>query len=222
MSAGQGGGARRSRCILVLGTHGSGTSAVAGILHTLGVMMGEKLIGGGPTNPKGHFEDAIFRRLLYRFRKDPTALPEMAVYILRQYTRHTLWGIKEPALNEAILKLASCFAKHEYRVIATRRDRLATARSYLVKWPERTTIEKHLVYQDRIMGNRDRFIEERKPTLLWVDYNELTERPEEVAPKIAEFAFEGFPPPDAARLRKAIEFIDPALNHRREREPQAG
>lgn len=52
-------------CFLVLGTPRSGTSMVAGVLHHLGVRMGEHIEGdrwdwGGPDewNGKGHFADA--------------------------------------------------------------------------------------------------------------------------------------------------------------------
>ena len=45
-------------CVIVFGHHRSGSSALAGVIHNLGVSMGSKLlVGNRATNPKGHFED---------------------------------------------------------------------------------------------------------------------------------------------------------------------
>lgn len=46
------------KTIVVLGVHRSGTSLTAGVLKSLGVMMGEVLLEKGFGNPVGHFEDS--------------------------------------------------------------------------------------------------------------------------------------------------------------------
>lgn len=46
-----------STCILVLGMHRSGTSAVAGALARCGVEVGDRLIEAAPDNPRGYFEN---------------------------------------------------------------------------------------------------------------------------------------------------------------------
>jgi len=48
-----------SVCVIVLGTHRGGTSAVAGIVHHLGYFIAPKqhLLGSKQANPKGFFED---------------------------------------------------------------------------------------------------------------------------------------------------------------------
>ena len=46
--------------IIVLGGHRSGTSAVAGVCHELGLFMGQSLIGKSRDNARGHFEDVEF------------------------------------------------------------------------------------------------------------------------------------------------------------------
>lgn len=45
------------KCVLVLGMHRSGTSALAGLLHSLGVSMGKSLLEAEEINPKGFFEN---------------------------------------------------------------------------------------------------------------------------------------------------------------------
>lgn len=96
-----------SRGVLVIGTHRSGTSAVAGALHALGVHMGSRLLGASEANPRGHFEDIGFLTLNDRIVgdwRDPT--PDPSPYDLGEYrTRvesreaaRALWGIKDPRL----------------------------------------------------------------------------------------------------------------------------
>lgn len=56
--------------------HRSGTSFVAGLLHSAGLFLGDRLLAADPTNPRGHFEDLDFldfHRMLLRahgFRDD--------------------------------------------------------------------------------------------------------------------------------------------------------
>lgn len=54
-----------SNCILVLGTPRSGTSCVAGVLHHLGVPMGERLMPADEWNPAGYFQDEDFEDILH-------------------------------------------------------------------------------------------------------------------------------------------------------------
>ena len=49
---------------IIMGMHRSGTSAIAGLLHTNGIVMGEERFfrpEPSPENPKGYFEDVRFR-----------------------------------------------------------------------------------------------------------------------------------------------------------------
>lgn len=50
----------RGPVLVVAGMHRSGTSCVAGLLHSAGLFLGEHLLGADPTNPSGHFEDLEF------------------------------------------------------------------------------------------------------------------------------------------------------------------
>jgi hypothetical protein len=95
--------------IIVLGQGRSGTSTVAGILHHLGVYMGEGLLPSTPDNPKGSFEDARFVDIHTRMiggdwkhpkisamKVDPL-LPEYEA-LVEDMNRHELWGLKDPRL----------------------------------------------------------------------------------------------------------------------------
>ncbi len=59
---------KQPKTIIILGMHRSGTSMVAGVLHNLGINMGDACIGASVNNPYGHFEDinliALNQRIL--------------------------------------------------------------------------------------------------------------------------------------------------------------
>ena len=86
-----------SRCILVLGTGRSGTSAVGGILYKLGVWMGDGFVGRDQTNPWGTFEDA---ELFYvtRQMKSGIVRPEAYKALIERRNQRPLWGWKDPGL----------------------------------------------------------------------------------------------------------------------------
>lgn len=49
----------KQTCLLILGMHRSGTSALSGVLHTLGVYQGTHFISPRAENPKGFFENSL-------------------------------------------------------------------------------------------------------------------------------------------------------------------
>lgn len=52
-----------AKSVVVLGMHRSGTSALANVLHSMGVDMGKEMYGPDRGNPDGHFEDISFLNL---------------------------------------------------------------------------------------------------------------------------------------------------------------
>jgi len=57
----------KSRVIVVLGMHRSGTSAVTKSLELMGVGLGDKLHPAGFDNPKGFWEDRVCIQINGRF-----------------------------------------------------------------------------------------------------------------------------------------------------------
>ncbi|MCK5359067.1 MAG: hypothetical protein KAJ95_00490 [Gammaproteobacteria bacterium] len=211
---------QQSCAVIVLGTYGSGSSAVAGVLYRLGVMMGAKLVPASKANPKGHFEDVHFRELLYSYRKDRSFIIKLHAFIESRFQNFRLWGVKEPAIIEAIMDLAPMLENYNYKVIMTDRDPMACARSYQKKWPdsEIETIHAHIV---NILAERQRFIDSYKPEILRVDFNALTEQPESNVQDIIRFVFgerpnimEHRPWPSNEQVQEAINSIDSDMNHR--------
>ena len=104
---------------VVLGMHRSGTSAIAGLLHTNGISMGETgsfLPRPSSENPKGFFEDVRFREIndevlaCWGYRVSSWDLPPDAPYdhaprclfdravalVMKRHEEDPSWGWKDP------------------------------------------------------------------------------------------------------------------------------
>jgi hypothetical protein len=112
-------------CIIVLGMHRSGTSAMARVVNILGAEIGDDLISAEPDNPKGYWEHREVLHLHDRALKnmgsiwdDVTPLPsewwdeaksdiirsELIEAMRRSFGGSKLWVLKEPRMCR-LLKL---------------------------------------------------------------------------------------------------------------------
>jgi hypothetical protein len=91
--------------------HRSGSSATAGVMHLLGIHMGEKLLPATRNNPKGHFENANFvnlnqevlRSIQSSWNNPPSrekiAKAKISPGKIRSFIRENMkpvWGLKDP------------------------------------------------------------------------------------------------------------------------------
>lgn len=192
-----------TRCILVLGTGRSGTSAVAGALHKLGVHMGDAFVDADRANPHGTYEDReVFdatRRVLAG-----QAGPEVYAPLVRaRAARHALWGLKDPALchvAQHILPLLD-----EARVVVAKRGRADTINSYMRAYRAgRAHAERW--YEAVITATAARLLEFGGP-VLEVAWEELLDDPEEGVRRLMHFAFEGLELPGPRRFLNAVKHI---------------
>ncbi|MGM0876124.1 MAG: sulfotransferase family protein [Bacillota bacterium] len=101
----------KSKLFLVLCLHRSGSSATAGVMHHLGIHMGDHLFKPDQANPKGYFENSKFVELNDSIIKEcggDTYNPPIREKVLkcgfpakdiRQFlTAHAkpVWGLKDP------------------------------------------------------------------------------------------------------------------------------
>jgi hypothetical protein len=107
----------RSRAIVVVGMHRSGTSAVARGLQALGVYLGNDFLHAQPENPTGYWEDRPIVELNERVLKSlklrwdgtrPIDRREFGAWrmwrlrreavreLRRRFTPHPIWGFKDP------------------------------------------------------------------------------------------------------------------------------
>lgn len=152
-------GGEMSRQVLVIGNHRTGSSCVAGLLHKMGVNMGDTMLGAHPSNPLGHFEDREFLLLndsLVAPWHNPTILTsdeELAVPRMR-YERlinardfkRPIWGIKDPRLCIT----ASYFIDLLFDpvIINTCRNRDSVIKSLMKRdgWSEEKASDIHDIY----------------------------------------------------------------------------
>lgn len=200
-----------SRSILVIGPQGSGSSAVAGALHTFGIHMGDSLLGKTPLNPKGHFEDMAFRDLV-EFSTTCTEEEKLDKRIedyVIQRNKLSLWGLKMPqisTLGKYIVPHAEC------RVVSIDRAYEGCIRSSLLKYPEKTREEIEYMHY-LVRTRREAFIQRYDLPNIAIDFNELTKNPSETIGRLREFCFEGMESPSEKAVEESIRFIDPKLNH---------
>ncbi|PHS36193.1 MAG: hypothetical protein COB07_12665 [Sulfurovum sp.] len=105
----------KQTCILILGMHRSGTSALAGVLSLLDIYLGSKLMPANESNEKGYFENNILyninEKLLAKigsswddvfFREDKllgiTEVKELKEQIEKEFQYSDIFAIKDPRL----------------------------------------------------------------------------------------------------------------------------
>jgi len=206
--------------VLVLGIPRTGTSAVAGILHHLGVYMGEGWAASASYNLKGTYEDSRMKAIMEEMvggqwtNPRPSSLTvEQSLpawnHELQRFQDHELWGFKHSLLCFVLPFLVDTLPG-DTRLIVTSRDPDATVKSIMLL-PGMLGIgmATKIYWRFKVaMGWMDlgqKTIPE-KWTRLLIRYEDLVARPKENVGLIADFA--GICP-----NRAAVDFVDPALRH---------
>lgn len=115
-------------CVIVLGCFRSGTSAVAGALHHLGVFMGSRFDEPNKNNPKGFWEDIEFKDLHFKLGLRSPVVDEFYESLVRSREMDCpLWGVKDPMLCKHLGKITPLLKDH--RLIVCRRPAEEIAQS---------------------------------------------------------------------------------------------
>lgn len=111
-------------CVIVLGCFRSGTSAVAGVLHHLGVYMGSEFDPPSPNNVQGYWEDLQFKRIHQQMNwgiSDQAQIDfEYEELVRNREANHQLWGLKDPLLCLFVSKFVSLL-QCDHQLIACKR-----------------------------------------------------------------------------------------------------
>jgi hypothetical protein len=221
--------------VVVLGLHCGGTSAVAGVLHHLGVHMGDELLGPGPNNPKGHFEDLEFVRMHDRLIGDwrrPELTTSRFVWeayealIEKRCSTHALWGVKDPRMvwvGEAFIRHCSHVTKATVKVVDVDR-RPAVAAQSLFSRGGHTPLEALDISYRYYSRKRDLLgwgfsQQSRHPRAVYhrVVYDQLMDHTERTILNLVSWL--GFRPDEEGiwdKIDAAMAFVDPRLRHWRE------
>jgi hypothetical protein len=193
-----------NRCILVMGTGRSGTSALAGVVHNLGCNMGDEFAPTDRNNPYGTFEDLELFQATRRIVGNQ-ANPEIYRPIVEARKRkYKLWGVKDPALAHTMHYLVPML--DEVRVIIVRRPPPDIINSYMrAYYAGRVRAEKW--YKANSSHLAARLMEFNGPQLA-VDFRDLLGEPESVVETVADFVYEGIDCPHRyEKTQAAIKHI---------------
>ncbi len=224
----------RSRAIVILGMHRSGTSAITRGVAALGVFLGNDFLDAQPENPTGYWEDKgivdLNERVLKRLGLtwDAVGPVELALlesnamrklrstaaaYIRRAFCRNSLWGFKDPRTMRVLpfwLEVfAACAVDDAYLLVI--RNPMSVAKSLFARqqMPLDTALQLWLAYSipffDRTAG---------KATMV-VDYDRFMMEPRAELERIAKGL--GVAAGEKALAREidrfTNEFLDENLRH---------
>ena len=197
--------ATRNRCILVVGTGRSGTSAVAGMLHKLNVWMGAVFQPANHNNPHGTYEDAEFRSLDLMVAFDHVFCDECAA---RAYGRlvakrdgHPLWGVKDPDLTRTYHHLLPHL--DDVRVVVCEREREATLTSFTRAY-HKSRDEAERWYADKTQC-LDAMMAGVDVPVLRVQFEDVMADPAATAARLRDFAYDD--------LDLELPALDAAIGH---------
>lgn len=175
----------RSQCFLVIGAPRSGTSCVAGILHHLGVFMGERLLPPNRMNPTGFFHDLDFEAAF----SEPDSLKPL----IEKRSNMERWGLKSHRAAQFIKMFPSP------RLILLRR----LTKHSKASWRRFRGAEEVI---DREVIENKLLVEASGCEQLEVDYDRLVDNTPLAVKEIANFV--GVPLNEVA-----VNFVDPSLRH---------
>jgi O-antigen biosynthesis protein len=226
-----------STAVIVLGMHRSGTSALAGMLHRLGVVLGERLMAPSPDNPRGYWEHgeivAIHDRLLTTLgsgwddiRSPPAGFQdlaaaqaarlELASILRRDFSGAALWGLKDPRLCRLMPLWANVLdaERVEPRYVLALRHPLDVAAS-LVARDRMSPAKAGLLWLGHLL-DAERATRDGKRTIVHYEdlFGERGWRP--IADRIAAELGLAWPRHDAAAEAAVDAFLEPELRRRRD------
>lgn len=205
------------RCILVLGTPRSGTSAVAGVLHHLGLPMGERLLEADDWNPAGYFQDADFEHLVRKEtggffpswdevrgarQQKPRGATEIRRLVAARMNAGRDWGLKTNRVAHWLDDLVEA-AEGRVDVIRTSRPRNASIQSWQARSEQSREESAGVIDRTNDAINRGLTLCGLTP-ILTVDYDSLVTLPTVGVGLIATAV--GLPV-----NRAAIDFVDVTL-----------
>ena len=207
--------------IAVVGPFRSGTSCVAGMLHVLGVSMGQRFMPPLPPNPKGFFEAVNLRHVCQRIcqtplRKDAGLFADASKRVnpLRKHIEFRSGesnplGVKHPNLCFLVSDMAEAWPG--VKIVAVTRDINAVVASMLKsnllpKRPESELCEAI----SRMISARGKAIEELQVPCLSLRYPDILDHAQQTVENLISFC--GISP-TPQQIEEAVAFLDRELCH---------
>ncbi len=173
-------------CIAVLGFFRTGSSAVANVLHHLGVFMGDQFDPPESNNAQGFWEDLEFKNL-HKQMLDGYNMDQQYIELVRKREQeHPIWGVKDPRLCLLLPNLIKSLST-QWKILHVTRDEQEIETSMIKAAPVPMVIprfrELFRLYQEW----EQRWVEKYSPGL-HVDFSEIISDPTGTVQRIADFA----------------------------------
>ena len=172
-------------CTIVLGCYRSGTSAVAGVLHHLGIHMGERFQPPNAKNPQGYYEDLDFMECHVHMLDGIDVEHRYETLIRSKEMLYTDWGVKDPRLCYLLPKLVEKL-HCEHRVISVSRPRLKICQS-VARSIGFTEPETFMPLIEKMLESKERNLQQYKGSIMEISFDRLLGHPEESVEAIAKF-----------------------------------
>lgn len=208
-----------NRCVVVIGPGRTGTSAIAGLLHHLGIFMGERLQEPCPNfTPKGAFEDMEFKEITTSIVGPkwlepsiptniyPESLKRICDFVAKRQN-YALWGIKHPNLCLVGQWVLPCLPNPH--VIFTHRSVEASCRSFSIAGQHDADLVKKS--QPIFFEGQRKISEVYCGPRMDISFDDLVKNPYANALAISEFACPVRP--SDSTIRSASLFVEPSLKH---------
>jgi len=224
------------KCLVVLGMHRSGTSALTGVLNIMGVNLGDELLPPAEKiNPKGFFEnqkilninEIILQRLgsswddLFFYYNDnwqqkselKECQEDALFFIDSEFKNVSLFAIKDPRINRLLPFWQNIFQKLEIEPVYVISIRHPLEVAYSLKVRDNFSLEKScLLWQSHMLEAE---LYTRNSLRCFVTYDNLLSNPLEVLDKISQSLDFSFPNKVGDSINiKIEEFLEKGLkNH---------
>lgn len=203
--------------IAVIGPFRSGTSAVAGTLHHLGIPMGRNFHTPKPSNPKGFYEAVMLTRMCRNFYKEPylienkmftqeQRIQQLQQWALSRSAEGKIIGAKHPTLCVMIPEIVQAWPK--LKIIRVDRP-IEESQNSIRKWQWWAEKAIQEVIPSMVNRRNNDLLSINNPVLA-IAYSDLLDRPDEIIGSIIEFCEIH---PSRKQREEAIKFIDPSLRH---------
>lgn len=222
----------QKNCLVILGMHRSGTSALSGVLNILGMSLGQQMMRSNEYNPKGYFEnqpivdlnDRIMDRLGFAW-DDPFPFPEnwqqqdfLAVYqhqfveiLESEFTTDQLIGFKDPRICILLpwwqQTLEKCNLTPYYPIIV--RHPLEVAASLAKR--DRFSVQKSVLLWMKHMLEAE--FHTRNQPRCFLSFEQLLRQPVESLSRLASALQFSFPYPLEERKQEILRFLEKDLKH---------
>lgn len=183
------------KCVLILGCHRSGTSMLAGLIHCLGIYMGNNLKPASGKNKSGFFEqidilhtnEKIMKKYNYNWLsenipviRDESGEADIKKIIKEQFGDSDIFAVKDPKISRLLPMWISILKSEDIEpvFIAIKRDSEKVCKS-MYKF-RKINKQKSMRIQKRYMDDINKYAN----NVMWFNYEDILANPNKEVKKI--------------------------------------